>query len=723
MAERIKYTPGGGPLRSGSPISNLGPQGVYMGPLSGITAAQRRADLAEDLKYQVLQERYEALNEPPPKDSTKSFWNWLQDFGSSLQSKAEQDPTLSTLGALGHGFSGASTGLKRRRAEAAKLKGTDFQNLGLELSMLTAGSKIRSTREKNRAAALKAHMAKMPWTKLSPEQIKEAGYPEGTVAEWKYGHPMRVSYKGPETFETWTYQDRNNPENTKQVRKDDVLQLASLNASPRWQRVTTPSAAKRPWRVMTSDEILEKKLNPLNKYEIGPENQTRIIQKHDPRTYTFQDTNPNSPTFRDQREVGAEDGAELARLREDPNWNLVKTPAALKKGTIPLTEENTAVGAPQAEWRPFFEKAKAGGDTAVLNLDTNQPSLKKPTPEKLGSKTITAADVGPGGDYTYLKGMHDRKGPTDTLLVDLNTMKPSYVKATPAPDEWSPATPEDLKKPEWIKAFANMPWGMYAEINKKNNTFRYETKPKMGYLTFSDPDKIKSPVTVREDETDYINQLTDQGMIRQRYQGDLATAGSSMMARWKQGRENTNFGENIIDMIEGHIQLDRDTVGFVAKVRGIYQTGASVIADIAQSDVFGTTGKHFRDSMLGGQIEEEALNTEVAGLTLRDWFNPLIPANEQLEQTLIYTIAMANKPSGRLNLQDLQRAEKQVKVTGFVSVDDVITSLNVARKVFDLRAQSYGRLIRDESPFDKPKSKKKIKRMRRKEGGGYEVVQ
>jgi hypothetical protein len=196
-----------------------------------------------------------------------------------------------------------------------------------------------------------------------------------------------------------------------------------------------------------------------------------------------------------------------------------------------------------------------------------------------------------------------------------------------------------------------------------------------------------------------------------------------MMARWKQGRENTNFGENIIDMIEGHIQLDRDTVGFVAKVRGIYQTGASIIADIAQSDVFGTTGRHFRDSMLGGQIEEEALNTEVAGLTLRDWFNPLIPANEQLEQTLIYTIAMANKPSGRLNLQDLQRAEKQVKVTGFVSVDDVITSLNVARKVFDLRAQSYGRLIRDESPFEKPKSKKKIKRMRRIEGGGYEVVQ
>jgi hypothetical protein len=64
-----------------------------------------------------------------------------------------------------------------------------------------------------------------------------------------------------------------------------------------------------------------------------------------------------------------------------------------------------------------------------------------------------------------------------------------------------------------------------------------------------------------------------------------------------------------------------------------------------------------------------------------------------------------------------------VKVTGFVSVDDVITSLNVARKVFDLRAQSYGRLIRDESPFEKPKSKKKIKRMRRIEGGGYEVVQ
>ena len=718
MAERIKYTPGGGPL------GNLGSQDVYMGPLSGMaTAAQQRADLAEDLKYQVLQERYEDLNKPLPKDSTKSFWNWLQDFGSSLQSKAEQDPTLSTLGALGHGFSGASIGLKKRRAEAAKLKGIDFQNLGLELSMLTAGSKVRSTREKTRAAALKTRMANMPWTKLSPTQVEEAGYPKGTVAEWKYGHPMKVSYKGPETLETWTYQDRNNPENTQQVRKDDVLKLASLNASPKWQRVTTPPAAKRPWRVMTSNEIIERKLNPLNKYEVGPENQTRIIQKHDPRTYTFQDTNPKSPTFRDQREVGAEDGAELALLRRDPNWNLVKTPAALKKGTIPLTEENTAVGEPQAEWRPFFEKAKAGGDTAVLNLDTNQPSLKKPTPKKLGSKAITAEDVGPGGDYTYLKGMFDRKGPNDTLLVDLDTMKPSYMKATAAPDEWSPATPEDLEKPEWKASLTNMPWGMYAEINKKNNAFRYKTKPKMSYLTFSDPEGIKSPVTVREDETDYIDQLKEAKMIKQNYQGDLATAGSSMMARWKQGRENTNFGDKIIDMVEGHIQLDRDTVGAVAKVKGMYQTGASILADIADSKVFGTTGQHFRDAMLGGQIEEEALNAEVAGLTLRDWFNPLIPANEQLEQTLIYTIAMANKPSGRLNLQDLQRAEKQVKVTGFVSVDDVITSLNVARKVFDLRAQSYGRLIRDESPFEKPKSKKKIKRMRRIEGGCYEVVQ
>ena len=107
MAQKIHYTPGGGPLHSGGSLGNLGPQGVYMGPLSGMaTAAQRRADLAEDLKYQVLQERYEDLNKPLPKDSTKSFWNWLQDFGSSLQSKAEQDPTLSTLGALGHGFSG-----------------------------------------------------------------------------------------------------------------------------------------------------------------------------------------------------------------------------------------------------------------------------------------------------------------------------------------------------------------------------------------------------------------------------------------------------------------------------------------------------------------------------------------------------------------------------------------------------------------------------------------
>ena len=614
------------------------------------TTQQSIDDQQMRLALSDLQGRYNALNKPEPSGSGKAFFDWLQDFGTSMQKSAVENPSINTLGALGTGFSGATQGIKRRKAERAKLTNMNLQNLGMEMSMLKAKNELGPVRY------------------ASAAELRAAGLPKGTSAIMRGGRIHKILHKPPtESNELFTFQDLTHPTKASfSMKKNDPRIDAVLSNPTRYRKITGQKAVVPPPHTMSLKEMKEHNLNPLNKYRMDHTGDITLLEKHDSKTYQFQNTNPDSEDYLKVKEVGAENGELLADLRTDEDWNAIALSSAKKADKAALTAENTGEGGKYADKRQYFDLATERGDIA---------------------------EVSPDGGVTFKKG--------------------SAAKTI-----WKPVSNEQALK-DGVEVYP----GMYAEKNQ-DGSIKLRSKPKQSYLTFTDPNGIQRPVTVREDEIDLIKALREDGYIKGEFKGDLATAGKSAISRWMQGRENTQFGKNIINMIREHIGYDRNNVGAVAKVKGAYQTVESIAVDVLQSGILGEAQKAFSDTMVSGGLDPKALNTKVAGTEVREWFNTSIGAAAQLEQTLIYTIAMANKPSGRLNLQDLQRAENQVKVTGFgVSVDDVITSLNVADRVFDLRSASYDRLIGGKKGSSKaaPKEKKPV-RMRRGPNG-YEPIE
>jgi len=528
-----------------------------------------------------------------------------------------------------------------------------LQNLTAEMGMATFGRKsltnkineqlnlykAGTARISAETAYQKAMAAVQPWERASSEWKVTNEYAPKDVVWLKLGKTPYVGKNAPDLKEPLIFQ---HPTTLKQkiVFKGDDSGIKKWTGLG-YELVNKGSLGLPSEERATETQILEKKLDPNDVWMVDDKGNFRLAKRADNKTVVWQNQNPSSDNYLKTKKVRAGDFKEQNAMRENKDWNPISQGPALKRDKVILTEENTALDAPYEKERAVFEFAKKHGDLAEL---------------------------GPGGGVSIRKG--------------------STIKET-----WNPATDAIAKDPLYKDRIAQMPPGMYAEVSSQGN-MRYKSMPKMGYLTFVDQNNIRDSITVREDEHELIKQLTEDGFIEGKHQGDLLKAGKSAISRWMQGKENTRFGESIIDMIENHIMEDRTSVAAAAKLKGIYQTARGIAGDLYEAGILDSTARNFMDEVSKGGISEEALNAEVAGLRVSDWFNPRIPANQQLEQTLIYTIAMANKPSGRLNLQDLQRAERQVKVTGYnISANDVVTSLKFARKVFKLRSESYDRLI------------------------------
>jgi hypothetical protein len=577
------------------------------------------------------------------------------------------------------------------------LKGTDFQNLGLELSMLTAGSKIRSTREKTRALARKTQLANMPWTEATKEWKLDKGYKSEDVVWLKPGEMPKVGKKAPETLETWTFQDKNNPENTQQVRKDDLRKLASLNANPRWKRVTTPPAAKRPWEPMDIEEIKRRKLNVLNKYIIGPDDEVRLVEKHDPRTYTFQDMNPKSPTYRDQKEVGAEDGFELARLREDPNWNLVKTPAALKRGTIPLTEENTAVGAEHEEWRGYYKEAIGRGDFPLINEETNKPSLDKFTAAaKKKTVPLTSDNTQYGAIHHQWKGYYEKAiGRGDIPVINEETGKPSLDKFTPEKKY------RRLLKPSEVSKYADeiKRQGPLATAWISNQGLEFTYRPRSKSKTYFNT-RNSSTLQGDPDDPSFMAQMAGDGDwvdIDLQFAKDDITGGQKL--RVAQGFSNIDFADNLVKKMQATIaRNEKPTTGIGGRIQYTYQNAQEMVKDIAATTgLFSEVRRDLEKRLARGDIESNIQPQ------LRAGFNKDLPLMELYEHALVYAYALANKQSsGRLNRQDLDRAEKQIKITKWgESQQNVIASLEGISELLAARRQGYTDLANELWPTRK----------------------
>ena len=85
-------------------------------PLSALPVDTEALNLQKKqrLALSALLDRYTKFAAPAPPSGSRVFYDWLQDFGTSMQKGATEDPTLSTLGAFGQGFAGASGGIDRK---------------------------------------------------------------------------------------------------------------------------------------------------------------------------------------------------------------------------------------------------------------------------------------------------------------------------------------------------------------------------------------------------------------------------------------------------------------------------------------------------------------------------------------------------------------------------------------------------------------------------------
>jgi len=62
-------------------------------------------------------------------------------------------------------------------------------------------------------------------------------------------------------------------------------------------------------------------------------------------------------------------------------------------------------------------------------------------------------------------------------------------------------------------------------------------------------------------------------------------------------------------------------------------------------------------------------------MTRLKWFDKDLPLNQARANAIIYAIARARKSSGRLNLDDIERAAQDLNLFGFTSAASVITKL------------------------------------------------
>tara|TARA_R110000824_G_scaffold244286_2_gene433017 strand:+ start:827 stop:2593 length:1767 start_codon:yes stop_codon:yes gene_type:complete len=70
------------------------------------------------------------------------------------------------------------------------------------------------------------------------------------------------------------------------------------------------------------------------------------------------------------------------------------------------------------------------------------------------------------------------------------------------------------------------------------------------------------------------------------------------------------------------------------------------------------------------------------------WFDTELPANEVRANSIIYAIARARKSSGRLNLDDIERAAKDLNIFGDSSVDVMVKIKELRRQLLEARADT-----------------------------------
>ena len=90
----------------------------------------------------------------------------------------------------------------------------------------------------------------------------------------------------------------------------------------------------------------------------------------------------------------------------------------------------------------------------------------------------------------------------------------------------------------------------------------------------------------------------------------------------------------------------------------------------------------FGEELFENDAQKDAIFTKLG------WFDRELPANEVRANSIIYAIARARKSSGRLNLDDIERAAKDLNIYGDSSVDVMTKIQELRRQLLASRASS-----------------------------------
>lgn len=128
--------------------------------------------------------------------------------------------------------------------------------------------------------------------------------------------------------------------------------------------------------------------------------------------------------------------------------------------------------------------------------------------------------------------------------------------------------------------------------------------------------------------------------------------------------------------------------GLVGTVKKGIQTFTGIASDFLDND------------LIGGYLGEIA-NDITDGRTARevgDMFDPELPRNQLAENQLAYALARARKPVGRINVDDVNRAAEDTKITGLFEAADIKERMKAIDEEFERAITDIDRRLKREQP-------------------------
>ena len=144
-----------------------------------------------------------------------------------------------------------------------------------------------------------------------------------------------------------------------------------------------------------------------------------------------------------------------------------------------------------------------------------------------------------------------------------------------------------------------------------------------------------------------------------------------------------------LDKVIANIIADPERAGAVGQIKDFIQRGRGIISDVFSSDdrqaILDSAIEDSKFSHLDPQDADDirALFDPSDERSAAFWggkFDPALAENRTRINGVAYVLARARKSSGRLNLDDIQRAYADLQITGVIDARSVLVKLNTIRE-------------------------------------------